>query len=78
MANETEIKLYLCDGCACGVEPPDWCYLNGGECCHTAYIDHSASKNLSDLIPKTSWRDLGNNISYEAIDMNVALKKIIG
>lgn len=78
MADKTVKKLYLCDGCACGVEAPKWCYLNDGMCCHTTNYDFSALKNLGKLIPKTKWILFGDDLMVQQIPQETILKKLVG
>ena len=70
-------KLYLCDGFACGKEVPSYCYLVGGECCHTSKEEFSATKQYPDVFKNTNWVGTGD-VSMEIVSPEIYLKRMMG
>ena len=70
-------KLYFCDGKACG-GIPEYCYRNGGECCHATNPEHSLSKKYGDKFPPTlfiPWHE--TDIHVEEINVSEFLKCLV-
>ena len=44
-------KLYLCDGYACDEYHKKYCWMYGGNCCHTPHVEHALSKITPDFPP---------------------------
>ena len=44
-------RLYLCDGYACDEYDKKYCWMYGGECCHTPHVEHSLSTITPDFPP---------------------------
>jgi len=78
MIDDSQVtKLYLCNGLACK-KSPYYCFLVGGECCHTTNEKFSATKTFPDIIKETYWRNYTDSISFEFLPPKIYMKELIG
>lgn len=78
MGDEIPHKLFLCNGLACKDETPWYCFLLGGECCHTTKEEFSATKMFPDIFTDTYWLTASDSVKIECLSPQIYMKRLIG
>ena len=69
-------RLYFCDGHACDEHDKKYCWMYGGECCHTPHVEHSLSTITPDFPPTKFVPLQAGSIVVEQLDAQGIIAEI--